>query len=223
MLEIRKIGIEMESKRCNELWRHKISNRAKTITKNIYFSKVISSFAQIRYLYYDFVSAYKRDPALRGKVFAISELLTYSGLWAIAFHRIAHFIFIMKIPFVPRLLSQISKFLTGIEIHPGAQIGRGFFIDHGNGVVIGETAEIGDNVLLFHQVTLGNSDFYSTGKRHPSIGNDVIIGAGAKILGPITIGNFSQIGAGTIVTKNIPTCSVVVGNPGQVIKRKCVS
>jgi serine O-acetyltransferase len=222
-MEIKKIGNELELKQCNHFRRHRMSNRIKSITEDLYFSKVLNSLVQIRYLYYDFVSAYKRDPALRGKVFAIPELLTYSGLWAIVFHRIAHFILMLKIPFVPRLISQISRFLTGIEIHPGAQIGRGFFIDHGNGVVIGETAEIGDNVLLFHQVTLGNSDFYSTGKRHPSIGNDVIIGAGAKILGPITIGSFSQIGAGTIVTKNIPTCSVVVGNPGQIIKRRCVS
>lgn len=186
-----------------------------------YFSNVLDSFMQLRFLYNDIAGAYKRDPALRGKLFAIPELLTYAGIWAIAFHRIAHFIYAMKIPFIPRLLSQISRFLTGIEIHPGARIGPGFFIDHGNGVVIGETAEIGRNVLMFHQVTLGNSDFNSTGKRHPTIGNDVIIGAGVKILGPITIGSSSQIGAGTIVTKDMPACSVVVGNPGHVIKQKC--
>lgn len=191
--------------------------------KKEYFSNALDSFTQIKYLYYDFANAYKKDPALKGKIFAVPELFTYAGLWAIAFHRLAHFIYEMRIPFAPRLLSQISRFLTGIEIHPGARIGKGFFIDHGNGVVIGETAEIGDNVLLFHQVTLGNSDFHSTGKRHPTIGNDVIIGAGAKILGPITIGSFSQIGAGTIVTKSVPACSTVVGNPGQVIKRKCIS
>lgn len=190
----------------------------KPVTKYKFFSNVLNSFAQMGYLYDDFISAYKKDPALRGKIFAIPELLTYAGLWAIAFHRIAHFIYAMKIPFVPRLISQTSRFLTGIEIHPGARIGRGFFIDHGNGVVIGETAEIGDNVLMFHQVTLGNADFKSTGKRHPTIGNNVIMGAGAKILGPITVGSFSQIGAGTIVTKDIPTHSVVVGNPGRVIK-----
>ncbi len=193
----------------------------KPLKKKNYFSNVLDSFVQIRFLYNDFVNAYKRDPALRGKLFAIPELLTYAGLWAVVFHRIANFIHVMKIPFIPRLLSQISRFLTGIEIHPGARIGPGFFIDHGNGVVIGETAEIGKNVLMFHQVTLGNSDFDSTGKRHPTIGDDVIIGAGVKILGPVTIGNFTKIGAGTVVTKDMPACSVVVGNPGHVIKQKC--
>lgn len=195
----------------------------KPFKRNNYFSNVLESFKQIRFLYNDFANAYKRDPALRGKLLAIPELLTYAGIWAIAFHRIAHLLYVMKIPLVPRLLSQVSRFLTGIEIHPGAKIGPGFFIDHGNGVVIGETAEIGKNVLMFHQVTLGNSDFNSTGKRHPTIGNDVIIGAGVKILGPITIGSLTKIGAGTIVTKDMPACSVVVGNPGHVIKRKCLN
>jgi serine O-acetyltransferase len=184
-----------------------------------YISKIIDTFSQLRYLWDDFTNAYRKDPALHGKSLAFLELLTYAGLWAIILHRIAHVIFVMKIPFIPRLLSQLSRFLTGIEIHPGARIGRGFFIDHGNGVVIGETAEIGEDVLLFHQVTLGNSNVSSSGKRHPTIGNHVVIGAGAKILGPIYIADNSQIGAGSIVTKDVPSHSVVVGNPGQVVKR----
>jgi serine O-acetyltransferase len=195
----------------------------KLVRRDDYFANAKDAFFQIRYLYYDFVNAYRKDPALKGKVFAIPELLTYAGLWAITFHRIAHFLLVLKIPFIPRLLSQMSRFLTGIEIHPGARVGRGFFIDHGNGVVIGETAEIGDNVLIFHQVTLGNSDFTATGKRHPTIGNDVIIGAGAKILGPITVSSYSLIGAGTIVTKDVPPYSVVVGNPGQIIKKRSIA
>lgn len=188
-----------------------------------YFNNVRAAFSQIGYLLSDYVNAYRKDPALKGKAFAVPELLTYAGLWAVTFHRLAHFLHIAGIPFFPRLLSQLSRFLTGIEIHPGARIGRGFFIDHGNGVVIGETAEIGDNVLLFHQVTLGNSDFTASGKRHPTIGNDVIIGAGAKILGPVTVGSYSLVGAGTIVTKDVPPYSVVVGNPGQVIKKRIVA
>jgi serine O-acetyltransferase len=191
----------------------------KTCYQERYLSNAIDAVLQLRYLWDDFLSAYRKDPALRGKPMAFLELFLYAGLWAIAFHRIAHVIFVMKVPFIPRLLSQISRFLTGIEIHPGARIGRGFFIDHGNGVVIGETAEIGDNVLMFHQVTLGNSSITSAGKRHPTIGNNVVIGAGAKILGSIKIEANSQIGAGSIVTKDIPSDSVVVGNPGQIIKR----
>jgi serine O-acetyltransferase len=184
-----------------------------------YISQVVTAILELRYLYHDFRSAYLKDPALRGKPLAFLELFTYAGLWAITLHRVAHGIYKMQIPFIPRLLSQITRFLTGIEIHPGAQIGRGFFIDHGNGVVIGETTEIGEHVLLYHQVTLGNSNAFSAGKRHPTVGNNVIIGAGAKILGPIGIGDNTLIGAGSIVTKNIPSYAVVVGNPGQIIKR----
>lgn len=186
---------------------------------SLYFSEVSKAFLEIGYLFKDFLNAYRKDPALRGKLFAIPELLTYAGLWAITFHRLAHFIMVLRVPFIPRLLSQISRFLTGIEIHPGARIGPGFFIDHGSGVVIGETSEIGENVVIFHQVTLGNANFTTTGKRHPTVGSNVIIGAGAKLLGPVCIGEFTIIGAGTIVTKDIPTHSVVVGNPGRVIKR----
>jgi serine O-acetyltransferase len=192
---------------------------SKTLPKKRYISNTIDKFLELRYLWDDYRNAYRKDPALRGKPIAFLELITYAGLWAITLHRITHLIYAMKIPFIPRLLSQTTRFLTGIEIHPGARIGRGFFIDHGNGVVIGETAEIGDNVLLFHQVTLGNSSVNSAGKRHPTIGDNVLIGAGAKILGPIYIADNSQIGAGSVVTKDVPSNSVVIGNPGRVIKR----
>lgn len=191
----------------------------KRLFQSSYFTNVSKALLEVRYLYDDFLFAYRKDPALRGKLLAIPELFTYAGLWAITFHRIAHFIRATGIPFFPRLISQISRFFTGIEIHPGAQIGRGFFIDHGSGVVIGETAEIGENVLIYHQVTLGNSNLTSSGKRHPTIGSNVVIGSGAKLLGPVVVGDFSVIGAGSIVTKDIPTHSVVVGNPGKVIKR----
>lgn len=190
-----------------------------TLKGSHYFVDVRDALLQLRYLRDDFASAYRKDPALQGKPLAFLELLTYAGLWAIAGHRVAHLAYRMRIPFFPRLLSQTVRFLTGVEIHPGARIGRGFFIDHGNGVVIGETAEIGENVLMFHQVTLGNSAVASRGKRHPSIGNRVVIGAGAKILGPIGIGDNTQIGAGSVVTKDVPSDAVVVGNPARVVKR----
>lgn len=186
---------------------------------NDYLVKVKNTFFEIRYVYYDFLFAYQKDPALRGKLLAIPELLTYAGLWAVTLHRVAHFIRSLGVPFLPRLISQISRLLTGVEIHPGAQIGKGFFIDHGSGVVIGETAEIGENVLIYHQVTLGNANLTSSGKRHPTVGSNVVIGAGAKLVGPVVIGDYSVIGAGSIVTKDVPTHSVVVGNPGRVIKR----
>ncbi|HEX7712529.1 MAG TPA: serine O-acetyltransferase EpsC [Bacillota bacterium] len=184
-----------------------------------YWTGISRAFRELRYLGDDFRNAYHKDPALRGKPLALLELITYPGLWAISMHRMAHLLYQIKVPFIPRLISQVSRFLTGVEIHPGARIGRGFFIDHGHGVVIGETAEIGHDVLLFHQVTLGNASVAATGKRHPTIGDQVIIGAGAMILGPITVGDHSQIGAGSIVTKDVPSHSLVVGNPGQVIKR----
>ncbi len=174
-------------------------------------------FKQLSYLYFDIINGYKKDPALHGKLFGSLELILYAGIWSIFFHRIAYLLFVLKIPFIPRLISQISRFLTGIEIHPGAKIGHGFFIDHGNGVVIGETAEIGNNVLLFHQVTLGSKGGISTGKRHPTVGNNVTIGAGAKVLGAINVGDNSTIGAGSIVTKDIPENSTAVGNPARLI------
>jgi len=181
--------------------------------------KTILSFAfrQLGFLPADISAAFRNDPALRGKFFGFLELLTYPGIWAIIFHRIAHLFFALKIPFFPRLLSQISRFFTGIEIHPGAKIESGFFIDHGMGVVIGETAEIGKNVLMYHGVTLGGTSL-NAGKRHPSIGDSVLIGAGAKILGPVIVGSCAQIGAGAVVLQNVPEHAVVVGNPGRVVR-----
>ncbi len=176
------------------------------------------SFKQLGYVWSDLKSAYRNDPALQGRLSALPELFLYSGVWAITFHRVAHLLFTLNIPFFPRLLSQFSRFLTGIEIHPGAAIGSGFFIDHGQGVVIGETAEIGNNVVMFHQVTLGGRGF-ATGKRHPTVGSNVVIGAGATVLGPVFIGNNSKIGAGTVVLNDVPSESVVVGNPGRIVKK----
>ena len=173
---------------------------------------------QFFYFPWDVRAAFRGDPALRGKLFGFIELVMYQGVWAIFFHRIAHVLYFLKIPIIPRLISQIMRFLTGIEIHPGAYMGKGFFIDHGMGVVIGETAEIGENVLIYHQVTLGGTSLKQT-KRHPTIGNDVLIGAGAKLFGPITIGDHTQIGGASVVVKDAPSHSVVVGNPARVVKR----
>ena len=158
---------------------------------------------------------FERDPAAAN----IFEVLLYQGLWAMFFHRIAHFLYQIHIPIIPRLISQISRLLTLIEIHPGAQIGKRFFIDHGNGVVIGETSTIGDDVLMYQGVTLGGTG-KEHGKRHPTIGNNVVIGAGAIILGNIKIGDNSRIGAGAVVTKPVPPNSTVVGNPARVIVRE---
>ncbi len=186
--------------------------------RTLSMNRIPKAFKQLGYIGSDLASAYNNDPAIRGKITALPELLLYAGVWAILFHRFAHLLFTLKIPFLPRLISQVGRFLTGIEIHPGASIGSGFFIDHGNGVVIGETAEIGNNVIMFHQVTLGGRGF-ATGKRHPTVGSNVMLGAGSKILGPVFIGDNSKIGAGTVVLDNVPEQSVVVGNSGRVVKQ----
>lgn len=158
---------------------------------------------------------FERDPAAKN----IFEVLMYQGLWAMFFHRIAHFLYILKIPVIPRLISQVSRLLTLIEIHPGAKIGKRFFIDHGNGVVIGETSIIGDDVTIYQGVTLGGTG-KERGKRHPAIGNGVVVGAGAIILGSITIGDNARVGAGAVVTKSVPADTTVVGNPSWTIKRE---
>lgn len=156
-----------------------------------------------------------RDPAAKN---TFEIVLLYSGLHAVISHRIAHVLWQSKIPVIPRLISQIARFLTGIEIHPGATIGKGLFIDHGMGVVIGETSIVGNNVTLFQGVTLGGTG-KETGKRHPTIGNNVVIGAGAKVLGNITIGDNSYIGANAVVLKDVPVNATVVGVPGHVTKQ----
>ncbi|MCD6080760.1 MAG: serine O-acetyltransferase [Candidatus Omnitrophica bacterium] len=161
-------------------------------------------------------AAMERDPAAVSK---IEVILTYSGLHAIIFYRIAHFLSQLKIPYLPRIISQFARWLTGIEIHPGARIGKGLFIDHGMGVVIGETTIIGNNVTLYQGVTLGGTG-KERGKRHPTIGDNVVIGAGAKVLGNIRIGNNVQIGANAVVIKDVPDNSTVVGVPGRIVKRE---
>jgi serine O-acetyltransferase len=158
---------------------------------------------------------FEKDPAAAN----IFEVLMYQGLWAMFFHRIAHFLYSARIPVIPRLISQISRLLTLIEIHPGARIGKNFFIDHGNGIVIGETSVIGDDVTIYQGVTLGGTG-KERGKRHPTIGNNVVIGAGAIVLGAINIGNNSRIGAGAVVTKSVPPDTTVVGNPSWIMKRE---
>lgn len=158
---------------------------------------------------YDIESVFRNDPAARSK---FEVVLLYPSVHALISHRIAHFLYRKKIFFVARLISQISRFFTGIEIHPGATVGKGLFIDHGMGVVIGETAEIGDNVVIYHQVTLGGTG-KDTGKRHPTIGDNVVIGAGAKVLGPICIGNNVKIGANSVVLRDVPSESTAVGIP----------
>jgi serine O-acetyltransferase len=161
----------------------------------------------------DIKAIYRNDPAARNL-----EILLYSGFHAVFIHRFTHLLWRLRIPFLPRLLSQISRFLTGVEIHPGARIGKGFFIDHGMGVVIGETTEIGKNCVLFHNVTLGGTGKHK-GKRHPTIGDNVMIGTGAIILGPVRVGNNVRIGANTfILMRDVPDNTTVAGTPGRIVK-----
>ena len=159
-----------------------------------------------------------RDPAAKSKV---SLILTYPGVKAIFFHKIANFFAIAKFDLIARIISQLSRFLTGIEIHPKAKIGKNLFIDHGMGVVIGETSEIGDNVTIYHMVTLGgiapsiNSDSQREIKRHPTLMDNVVIGSGAQILGPVIIGKNAKVGANAVVTKNVPDNAVMIGIPAR--------
>jgi len=158
----------------------------------------------------------ERDPAARS---ALEVLLCYPSVHAMFWHRVAHWLWERDIKLFARMISQISRAFTGIEIHPGATIGKNFFIDHGMGVVIGETTIIGDNVTIYQAVTLGGTG-KETGKRHPTIGNNVVIGAGARVLGPFTVGDNSKIGAGSVVLKEVPPNSTVVGIPGRIVRRK---
>jgi serine O-acetyltransferase len=163
----------------------------------------------------DVQSVFDRDPAARS---TLEVLFCYPGLHALWGHRLAHWLWVHHLKLIARFVSQMTRWFTGIEIHPGAIIGAQFFIDHGMGVVIGETAEVGDCVTLYHGVTLGGTTL-SKGKRHPTLENDVVVGAGAKILGAITIGANSRIGANAVVVKSVPPNSVVVGVPGEVVMR----
>lgn len=166
----------------------------------------------------DLHAVFEQDPAATN---TLEVILTYPGLHAIFIHRISHALWKLKIPVLPRLLSHIARLITGIEIHPAARIGAGFFIDHGMGVVVGETTEIGENCLLYQEVTLGGTG-KEKGKRHPTLGNNVVLGAGAKILGPIRVGSYVTIGANAVVLKPVPDYSIVVGVPGRIIKKKVV-
>ena len=161
-------------------------------------------------------ACFERDPAARN---IIEVLLTYSGLHVLVFYRIAHPLARAGVPVVPRVLMTIARWLTGIEIHPSATIGRGLFIDHGMGVVIGETAVLGENVTLFQGVTLGGTG-KERGRRHPTIGHNVVIGTGAKVLGHITVGNDSMVGANAVVIRDVPEHSTVVGEPGRITRTK---
>ena len=163
----------------------------------------------------DINAIFDRDPAVDN---LLEVILAYSGLHALLFHRLSHWLYAKGLRTIPRLISQLARFITGIEIHPGAEIGCGFFIDHGMGVVIGETAEIGNYVTLYQGVTLGGTG-KERGKRHPTIGNNVVIGAGAKVLGSISIGDDAKIGAGSVVLKDVEENSTVVGIPGRVVSR----
>jgi serine O-acetyltransferase len=164
----------------------------------------------------DLAAALERDPAARS-VGRVEMLLTYGGVQALLSHRVSHALHDGGVPLLPRLLAYVTAAVTGVEIHPAARIGRGLFIDHGAGVVIGETAEVGDDVTIYQGVTLGGTGF-ARGKRHPTVGNEVMIGAGSALLGPIEIGDRSKIGANSVVIHDVPPNSTVVGNPGHPVR-----
>ncbi len=156
---------------------------------------------------------FEKDPAAKS---VIEVLLCYPGFHAIIMHRLAHYLYKKRLPLIPRVMSQVSRLFTGIEIHPGATIGRRFFIDHGMGVVIGETTEIGDDVLVYQNATLGGTG-KEKGKRHPTLGNHVVVGAGAKVLGAITVGDNVKVGAGSVLVRSVPANTTIVGIPGRVV------
>jgi serine O-acetyltransferase len=164
----------------------------------------------------DVRAALERDPAARTR---LEVVLCYPGVWAIWGYRIAHALWRMRLKLAARCVSQLARIVTGVDIHPAARIGPGLFIDHATGVVIGETAEIGTDVTLYHGVTLGGTSL-APGKRHPTVGDGVVVGAGAKVLGPITVGDRSRIGANAVVVKPVPPDSVVVGVPGEIVERR---
>ena len=164
----------------------------------------------------DINCVFDRDPAARN---SFEVLTAYPGVQALLWHRVSHFLWGIGLKWLARMLSHLSRFFTGVEIHPGAKIGRRFFIDHGMGVVIGETAVIGDDVTLYHGVTLGGTS-WSKGKRHPSLGNNVVVGAGAKVLGPITLFDGARVGSNAVVVKDVPENATVVGIPGHIVSVK---
>ena len=183
------------------------------IGEEVQYGKEISLMWLITNFRKDIKAVFEHDPAATS---TLEVLLAYPGFHARQYHRLAHTLFRWHIPVLPRLLSHINRFLTGIEIHPGAKIGEGFFIDHGMGVVIGETSEIGDNVTLYQGVTLGGTSHQRT-KRHPTLGNNVVVGVGAQLIGAITIGDNTKVGAGSVVVTSVPANATVVGVPGRVV------
>lgn len=186
--------------------------RERTLNKQ---NKLLADMFWLTTLWTDFKIIFERDPAANNW---LEVLICYPGVHALALYRIAHWLLQNRVPLLPRFLSHLGRFLTGIEIHPGATIGKGVFIDHGMGVVIGETAVIGDYCLIYQNVTLGGTG-KQTGKRHPTLGNNVVVGAGAKVLGNINIGSNVRVGAGSIVLRNVPDDCTVVGVPGRVVSR----
>ena len=177
----------------------------------------LGTFARVaRELRQDLTAAQDRDPAARD-IGRLEILLTYGGVQALLAHRVAHAMHEAGLPFMPHAVANASRVLTGVEIHPAAQIGEALFIDHGAGVVIGETSEIGDNVTIYQAVTLGGTGF-ARGKRHPTVADDVVIGAGAKLLGPIHVGEAAKVGANSVVIHDVPARSTVVGNPGHPVR-----
>jgi serine O-acetyltransferase len=169
-----------------------------------------------RELRLDIAAAHERDPAARG-VSSAEVLIAWPGVQAVLGHRVAHALHDARVPVAPRAIAYVSRLVTGVEIHPAANIGDGLFIDHGMGVVIGETADIGDDVTLYQGVTLGGTGF-ATGKRHPTVGDNVTVGSGAKLLGPIEVGHGAKVGANSVVITDVPPNSTVVGNPGHVVR-----
>jgi serine O-acetyltransferase len=164
----------------------------------------------------DIAAAHERDPAARG-VSSAEILIAWPGVQAVLAHRVAHALHDLNVPVAPRAIAYVSRMVTGVEIHPAANVGDGLFIDHGMGVVIGETADVGDNVTFYQGVTLGGTGF-ATGKRHPSVGDNVTVGSGAKLLGPIEVGHGAKVGANSVVITDVPPNSTVVGNPGHVVR-----
>ena len=162
----------------------------------------------------DIRAFYDKDPAAKS---TLEIILAYPGFHAVVLHRLAHWLYLRQVPVLPRLVSHFNRWITGIEIHPGARLGRRLTIDHGMGIVIGETAEVGDDVLLYQGVTLGNARF-QRGKRHPTVGNNVVIGAGAKVLGPITVGDGARVAAGAVVVNDVPPNTTAAGVPAKAIR-----
>lgn len=181
-------------------------------------ARTSNAWRQLAYVGADYAAILRQDPALAGKRGGRIEALFYPGLWALAAHRGAHLFHAAGIPVLPRLINFAARFLTGVDIHPGARIGPGVFIDHGDGVVIGETAEVGRDVVMLHQVTLGGRGA-GVGKRHPTVGDGVMLGAGAKVLGSIEIGPGARIGANAVVLDPVPAGATAVGIPAVVVRR----